>query len=100
MAAMTPREILLRGKEELDPLLTPQGFYFEFRSEGPSSGGPFAWGEFVRGDRRLELHFRDSLGLVRLYKAIKFPDHMTPSERRMVDIATEKARTRPWWKFI
>ncbi|MGA2222638.1 MAG: hypothetical protein ABSH21_12850 [Verrucomicrobiia bacterium] len=33
-------------------------------SSGSSSGGAFAHGEFVRGDRKLELHFRWSLGLV------------------------------------
>lgn len=31
---------------------------------GSGSGGAFAHGEFVLGDRRLELHFRYSLGLV------------------------------------
>jgi hypothetical protein len=40
------------------------GFRFEERAEGVGSGGAFAWGEFVRDDRRLELHFRRSLGLV------------------------------------
>ena len=32
--------------------------------EGDSSGGRYASGEYRRGDRRLELHFRWSLGLV------------------------------------
>ena len=31
------------------------------------SGGNFAWGEFVREDLRIELHFRQSLGLVRYH---------------------------------
>lgn len=31
---------------------------------GRGSGGEFAYGEYARGDRRLELHFRYSLGLV------------------------------------
>src|SRR4051812_30526515 len=34
------------------------------REDGVGSGGAFAWGAFVREDRRLELHFRWSLGLV------------------------------------
>ena len=33
-------------------------------SAGASSGGDFASGEYSRADRRLELHFRSSLGLV------------------------------------
>lgn len=33
-------------------------------ASGSSSSGAFAQGEFVRGERRLELHFRRSLGLV------------------------------------
>src|SRR5215469_17249075 len=47
--------------------LAPHGFTFRFRKSGNSSGGPFASGEFVRGDRRLELHVRESLGLVRYH---------------------------------
>jgi hypothetical protein len=45
-------------------VLRTQGFQFEFRGEGVGFGGSFAWGEFVRGDRRLELHYRHNLGLV------------------------------------
>jgi len=54
---------LLRGVQELTPIL-PTGFVFEFRGEGRSSSGFFAWGEFVRGDRRLEIHFTRDLGPV------------------------------------
>ena len=54
----------MEGVSILEPVLTPLGFVFEFREEGRGSGGFFAWGEFVSGDRRLELHFRHSLGLV------------------------------------
>lgn len=60
-----PKEALIEGVQILRPLLEPHGFRFEFRGEGESSGGHFAWGEFVRGDRRIELHFRHSLGLIR-----------------------------------
>jgi hypothetical protein len=52
------------GVELLAPALTPHGFRFEFRETGKGSGGAFAWGEFVRGDRRLQLHFRHALGMV------------------------------------
>jgi hypothetical protein len=59
-----PEVILLSGSEILGSVLSPHHFTFEFRSAGTGSGGDFAWGEFVRTDRRLELHFRRSLGLV------------------------------------
>jgi hypothetical protein len=58
------REILQRGADILASVLGPQGFRFSIVSSGSGSGGAFAYGEFVRGDRRLELHFRYSLGLV------------------------------------
>ena len=45
-------------------MLRTHGFRFELRGEEVSSGGSFAWGEFVGIDRRLELHYRDNLGLV------------------------------------
>lgn len=61
---MNPRTILTSGTTILDAALVPHGFHFEFRGEDVGSGGAFAWGEYVRGDRRLELHFRHSLGLV------------------------------------
>jgi hypothetical protein len=40
------------------------GFSFEYGGEGPSSGGPYAFGSYVNSNRRLEIHFRHSLGLV------------------------------------
>ncbi|MFN8579375.1 MAG: hypothetical protein U0163_00150 [Gemmatimonadaceae bacterium] len=48
----------------LEPSLVPHGFAFVIGASGNSSGGGFACGEFTRGDRRLELHVRYSLGLV------------------------------------
>ena len=45
-------------------VLGPRGFSFVLRGEGQGSGGHFAWGEFVRSDRRLEIHFRLGLGQV------------------------------------
>ena len=58
------REILQLGADIVASVLGPHGFRFSIVSSGNGSGGPFAHGEFVRGDRRLELHFRYSLGLV------------------------------------
>ena len=59
-----PRKLLLEGIRVLDPFFAPRGFHFQFRGEGKGSGGEYAWGEYTRHDRRLELHFRFTLGLV------------------------------------
>jgi len=58
------REVLKRGADILAPALVPHGFHFSMGASGGSSGGAFAQGEFVRENRKLELHFRWSLGLV------------------------------------
>ena len=70
-----PKDALLEGVKILDPVLFPSGFRFRFGEEGRGSGGKFAWGEFVREDRRLELHFRHSLGLVRYHVADQSASH-------------------------
>lgn len=62
-----PKDALVSGVKILEPLLLAKGFHFRFVGDGVGSGGKFAWGEFVREDRRLELHFRRSLGLVRYH---------------------------------
>ena len=59
--------LLERGVAELVQVLGPAGFEFIQSDEGADSGGPFATGEFLRGDRRLELHVRSSVGLVRYH---------------------------------
>jgi hypothetical protein len=64
---ISPREALLTGAEILGRVLVPNGFEFHLQGEEKGSGGMAAWGEFVRNDRRLELHFRYSLGLVRYH---------------------------------
>jgi len=61
---MRPSDVLLAGVALLRPILAPHGFAFRLTDEGRGSGGDYAVGEFVAGDRRLELHFRHSLGLV------------------------------------
>jgi hypothetical protein len=58
------KERLLKGAEVIGKVLVPAGFTFKFRGDGIGSGGHFASGEFVRGDRRLEFHFRYTLGMV------------------------------------
>ena len=61
---MNPKEELINGVKELEPILKPYGFRFILETEGLSSGGHSAGGAFVAGNKRLELHFRYSLGLV------------------------------------
>jgi hypothetical protein len=62
-----PTTILLQGSRILETELRPLGFKFIFGAAGKGSGGVFATGDFIRDDRRLELHFRQSLGLVRYH---------------------------------
>jgi hypothetical protein len=71
----TPKEILLAGSVILEPVLSPHGFRFEFRDAGKGAEGFFAWGEFVHCDRRLELHYRFSLGLVTYHAMGKKVSH-------------------------
>ena len=54
----------MAGSEILESVMRPHGFIFVEGASGRSNYGNFACGDFVRGDRRLELHFRYSLGLV------------------------------------
>jgi hypothetical protein len=56
--------VLERGSELLKPLLLRHGFAFRALDAGESSGGQFASAEFKRETRRLEYHFRYSLGMV------------------------------------
>jgi hypothetical protein len=72
-----PKIALLEGAEEITRLLGPRGFRFQFGEEGNGSGGAFAWGEFVREDRRLELHFRHSLGMIRYHAGNYNASHKT-----------------------
>jgi hypothetical protein len=66
-APPSPRERLEQGVAELAEVLGPAGFQFVETEEGVGSGGASASGEFRRDDRRLELHFRSALGLVRYH---------------------------------
>jgi len=64
---VNPKQILLEGSELLKPLLSQCGFVFVQLGEGTGSGGPFALAEFRKSDRRLQFHFRFSLGVVTYY---------------------------------
>ena len=61
---MTPKEAIEKGCAILGPVLVPHGFTCVLGASGASSGGSFAQATYARGDRKLELHFRHSLGLV------------------------------------
>jgi hypothetical protein len=59
-----PQQALTAGVAVLDGLMRSHGFIYAPANVGIGSGGSFASGEFRRGDRSLELHYRYSLGLV------------------------------------
>lgn len=60
-----PESRLKEGAEILMRPLQPCGFAFHIRRRGSGgSGGASAEGWFISGNKRLELHFRWSLGLV------------------------------------
>ena len=75
MSVPSPKSTLLEGAEILEKVLAPKDFHFRFHGEGKGSGGTFAWGEFVRGNRRLELHVRFNLGLVRYHVGKESASH-------------------------
>src|ERR1700683_3503583 len=64
MTEIQVTENLQSGAAILDAVLSPCGFSRSPVRSGASSGGSFAFCEFSRGNRRLQLHFRWSLGLV------------------------------------
>jgi hypothetical protein len=57
-------QLLKKGRELIDPILESHGFHWESGWAGKSSGGYSDSGQYVKGNRKLELHFRYSLGLV------------------------------------
>jgi hypothetical protein len=63
------------GQKSLERCSRLGTFTFNFHGEGKSSGGASAWGEFARGDRRLELHVRLNLGLVRYHVGAESASH-------------------------
>ena len=62
-----PRRQLEAGIAILDPRMTEKGFSFALEGEGAASGGHFACGSYTKGNRRLELHYRWGLGIVRYH---------------------------------
>ncbi len=72
-----PAHYLQAGCRILDPVMERSGFTRFEKGSGRGSGGDFAWCEYLSGERRLELHFRRSLGLVRYHIG---SDSMTHSD--------------------
>ena len=60
-------ETLKAGVLILRELMTSHRFSDQLTAAGQGSGGRFASADFLRGNRRLELHFRYSLGLVQYH---------------------------------
>jgi hypothetical protein len=61
---VNPEQMLQAGAAILGETLARHGFRFVLGEIGSGSGGNFASGAFVNGQRTLELHFRHTLGLV------------------------------------
>jgi hypothetical protein len=74
-ASDNPKSQLLAGVEILDPVLEPHGFLFNLENHAKGSGGWFAAGSYTKENRRLELHFRYSLGLVTYHIGQDSLDH-------------------------
>ena len=62
-----PTELMDRGAKHLKASLHPLGFVFRVVGSGESSGGPYCAAEFCYEDRRIELHYRHGLGMVRYH---------------------------------
>lgn len=63
----SPVDAMRWGLARLLVVLAPAGFRARIASSGASSGGRFCEGELRCEERRLELHFRHGLGLVRYH---------------------------------
>ena len=59
-----PVGTLVLGSNILEPLFLKHSFVYRALDADSSSGGQFASGEFRKGSRWLEFHFRHSLGMV------------------------------------
>jgi hypothetical protein len=77
--AHDPLKYLKEGCTLLNPILNPHGFRLRSVESGKGSGGYFARAEYQNEDRKLELHYRFSLGLV----AYHFGETSLPHESYM-----------------
>jgi hypothetical protein len=76
----SPVEILGEGLIAIDPVLNSHGFQFKSGPAGNSSGGRYASGAYSNGERRLEIHFRNSLGLITYHFGELSVDHASYME--------------------
>ena len=70
-----PIEVLREGCTILDPLMSEHGFSFIDGGSGRGSGGHYASGAYVNAGRKLEIHFRFSLGLATYHFGQTSIDH-------------------------
>ena len=61
---MLPVDFLRMGCDLLNPVMHRHDFSFKYGPAGQGSGGSYVSGMYVNGNRKLEIHFRLSLGLV------------------------------------
>ena len=59
--------ILQEGRKYIDPIMEANGFHWKDGRSGNSSGGFSDSGEYIKENRKLELHFRWSLGMVKYH---------------------------------
>jgi hypothetical protein len=67
MHPWNPKKLLEEGAKLLAPVLAGHGFVFRHISSGIGSGGDYAEGRMEALPRAIELHFRNTLGLVRFH---------------------------------
>ena len=92
---MTPEQQLYDGVKTLSPYLEPLGFKFELKGTGKGSGGHFAYGHFIKKGglfgktKRIELHFRWSLGLVGYYLG-----NLALSHQDYIDLVSKQGQNK------
>ncbi|HKN77334.1 MAG TPA: hypothetical protein VJW94_19310 [Candidatus Acidoferrum sp.] len=70
-----PIEVMREGCTILDPVMSEHGFCFTDDHSGRGSGGDYASAAYVNADRKLEIHYRYSLGLVTYHFGQTCIDH-------------------------
>lgn len=63
-AVRDPVDVLAEGSAILAPVLTPLGYSLAETAQGKGSGGAFATGRWLCGERSIEIHVRQALGIV------------------------------------
>jgi len=65
--SIDPTAVMTQGASHLAHVLAPLGFAFRIVRTGNSSGGRFCEAEFAANPRKVELHYRNHVGLVRYH---------------------------------